>query len=296
MSERKRMKARSALAVLKGTILILLVCLLAGMSVRSAWAEPEYAGMTKRASIEDDAVLLNDAERAQLLEQAAALSEKTGMEIRLLTTEDTEGKSTATYAEDYFESLSEDYNGGCFVVDMDNRQFYIATFGDLQYYLTDDRLDRIISNVQDYAYEGEWAQLLSRMLHDTENYYDKGIADGTTIYNEDTGEYTEYSAPKTVTPLKLLISLAAAIAGFFGVRLSVEGSYGMKHPDRNDYSFNNNVHLNLKRHRDDFVTRHITQHRIRRDDSGGGGGGGSHTSTVHHTSSGHTAGGKGGSF
>ena len=151
--------------------------------------------------------------------------------------------------------------------------------------------------MQDYAYEGEWAQLLSRMLHDTETYYDKGIEDGTTIYDEDTGEYTEYNAPKTVTPLKLLISLAAAIAGFFGVKLSVEGSYGMKHPDKNDYSFNNNVHLKLKRHSDDFVTRHVTQHRFRRDDSGGGGGGGgSHTSTVHHTSSGHTAGGKGGSF
>ena len=125
--ERKKMSARSALAALKGTVLVLLVCLLAGMSVRSAWAEPEYAGMTKRASIEDDAVLLGDAERAELLEQAAALAEKTGMEIRLLTTDDTGGKSTASYAEDYFESLTDDYNGGCFVVDMDNRQFYIAT-------------------------------------------------------------------------------------------------------------------------------------------------------------------------
>ena len=53
------------------------------------------------ASVEDMAGVLTDTEEEALLEQATELAEMTGMEFRVVTTDDAEGKSAGSYAEDY---------------------------------------------------------------------------------------------------------------------------------------------------------------------------------------------------
>ena len=135
----------------------LLVCFLRITLLYSfpAPAAPTYSSDTDLASIEDKGGLLNDYEERSLLEQAAELAKKTGMEFRVVTTDDADGKSTSEYAEDYFESLSESFKGGCYLLDLDNRMYYVATYGDLQYYLTDERIDRMVDNAGSYARSGE---------------------------------------------------------------------------------------------------------------------------------------------
>ena len=70
------------------------------------------------ASVEDMAGVLTDTEEEALLEQASELAEMTGMEFRVVTTDDAEGKSAGSYAEDYFEALAEDFAGGCYLLDL----------------------------------------------------------------------------------------------------------------------------------------------------------------------------------
>ena len=89
-----------------------------------------------------------------------------------------------------------------------------------------------------------------------------------------------------------LIGLLTAAGSYLGIR----AKYQLKFPEKENYSFHDNVHLNLNMKQDSFVRRFVTHRRIPRNTGGGGGGGHSHTSTTHHTSSGHSAGGGGRKF
>ena len=126
-----------------------------------------YASGSRLASVEDRAQLLTEEEEAELLQQAAELSQQTGYEIRLVTTNQTEGKTTQQFAEAYFESLTdagpETASGASYVIDMDNRQIYIATYGGLQYYLTDARVDTLLDHAYEYVSEGEYDQTFESM-------------------------------------------------------------------------------------------------------------------------------------
>ena len=154
------------------------VLVISGVHSANAFgAEPEekteliYASGSRLASVEDRAQLLTEEEETELLKQAAELSQKTGYELRLVTTDRTEGKTTQQFAEAYFESLTDDgpetASGASYVIDMDNRQIYIATYGGLQYYLTDARVDTLLDHAYEYVSEGEYDQTFESMLKDT---------------------------------------------------------------------------------------------------------------------------------
>ena len=191
---------------MKKTIVFGLCCIIAGTIIfsTSVFAEPTYSEKTKRASIEDKADILTEEEESALLTTAVKMSKESGFEIRIVTTDDAEGKASSDYAESYYESLSEDYEGGCYLLDLDNREYYFATYGDLRFYITDDRLDELISNAGVKAREGDWMGVFSSMLADTEKYIDEGILPGTALYDVDTGEYTFYSVLDTLSREELM--------------------------------------------------------------------------------------------
>ena len=165
--------------------------------VEPASAQPTYSEENKKVSIEDGADLLNDVEKQYLLSQAEKVSEHSKFELRLVTTNDAEGMTTQEYAENYFESLTSGEpgiaTGACYVIDMDNRQIYIATYGDLLYYLTDDRVDTLLDNAFEHISVKDYSGTLSRMLEDTWRNYQSGIQEGTLIVN------TETESPETET-------------------------------------------------------------------------------------------------
>lgn len=276
-----------------------LALVMSGMAMPAS-AELYYAANTDNASIEDLADLLTDDEEDQLLSEAADLAEKTGFEIRLVTTDDAGGKETREFAEDYFESMTSDgpdvASGASYVIDMDNRNYYVASYGKLQYYLTDSRVDSLLDDAYEYISSQDYFGTFESMLEDTSDYYDDGIADGTTIYNEDTGTYTVYRKPKTVTPVKIIIALAAGMIGFAAVFLAVRASYSMAMPQGDGFSFADNVHLQLTRKSDRLVNHFVTSRRIEHDDNEHHGSSGGNFTTTHTTSGGYSAGGGGRSF
>ena len=263
----------------------------------SASASVRYSEDGSPASVEDRADVLTDEEEESLLAQAAELAKMTDMEYRVLTIDDAEGKSTTSYAEDYFESMADNVAGGSYILDLDNREFYVATYGDLRYYLTDDRIDTMVSHAGNYAKSSDWEGTLSSMLSDTKSYIKQGVQDGTATYDAQTGTYTYYKPPKTVTLTELLMSGVIGLLGFFSMFMTNKRRYQMKVPETNDYQMKDNVHLNLKVRNDRLINKHVHRRLIPKDnDSGKGGGGGIHISSVHTTSGGHSAGGGGGKF
>ena len=282
--------------LLTGTLLLL--------PAGCAFAAPTYYEGTSRASVEDHAGILSDSEEASLLQQAGSLSADTGFEIRVVTTDDAYGMQTYEFAEQYFEALSEDYEGACYVLDLDNREYYVATYGEMRYILNDDRIDTLVWNAGDEARSGDWAGTLSSMLYDTASFCAAGVESGTALYDVETGELTAYEVPKSISPMEALFSAIFGGLGFLTVFSSTKARYKMKGPQPDDYSAKDNVSLELRRKQDMLVDRHVSQRRIPRNNGGGhgghgghgGGGGFSHISTVHHTSGGHSAGGGGGHF
>ena len=273
------------------------IVLAAALYTFPAGADVLYSENSALVSVEDRANLLSDSDEHKLLQLAEKLADTTGMEFRVLTIDDAEGKSTASYAEDYFESMADSVAGGSYILDLDNREFYVATYGDLRYYLTDDRIDTMVSHAGNYAKSSDWEGTLSSMLSDTKSYIKQGVQDGTATYDEQTGTYTYYEPPKTVTLTELLMSGVIGLLGFFSMFLTNKRRYQMKVPETNDYQMKDNIHLNLKVRNDRLINKHVHRRLIPKDnDSGKGGGGGIHISSVHTTSGGHSAGGGGGKF
>lgn len=264
----------------------------------SIWASPSYSESTSRASIEDGGDLLTDAQERDLLTQAEDLAERTDFELRIVTTDDARGRTSRDYAEHYFESLTEDgpdtAAGVCYLIDMDNRQFYMATYGQARYYLTDKRIDRILDQAYEEIEEQNYAGVFSAMLDGTEGAYDRGIQDGTRIYNEDTGAYTVYHKPHTMDYWKLAVSALAGLGAFLAVLLTVKGTYAMSFSSSDGYDARENVSLSLTGKEDRLVRHFVTSRKLPDMNVHGGGGGG--VSTTHTTGGGYSAGGGGRGF
>ena len=264
---------------------------------RPSYASVVYSGDTDKVSIEDGADILSDEEEENLLGQAEEVFSETGFEIRLVTVDDTGGRTTQTFAENYFENMTDDgpaeAAGEVCVIDMDNREYYLATSGEVRYYINDDRLDTLLDNAGEYISDGDYAGTLSSMLDDTLACYHKGIADGTRIYNEDTGESEVYHRPRSITKGKIAGALAAAAAAFLAVFAGVKGSYSMRFEKGDGFQTRENVRLDLTRKTDLLVNHIVTSRRLPRDNDSHSGG---PTSTTHTTSGGYSAGGGGRSF
>ncbi len=288
-------KRKKYLSAFSGAVFLSLMCAFVMP------ASPVYSSRTDKASIEDKADLLDDWEEAELLEEAEKLSEETGFEIRLVTTDSADGMSTREFAKNYYESLTSDRpdeaSGGSYVIDMDNREFYVETYGKLQYYLTDSRLESLLDNAYEKISDEDYEGTFDSMLEDTEGWYRRGIQDGTRIYNEDTGTYTVYQKPKEITRGKILAALTGAIAGFFACFLGIKGRYSMSFSHGDGFSAAENVRLRLTGQEDRLVNHYVTSRRLPRNDPGSGGGhsGGGFT-TTHMSSGGYSTGGGGRKF
>lgn len=244
----------------------------------------------------DQAGLLTGTEREELEAQAKELEENTGYDFFVVTTDDAEGKEAVDYAEDFYMDHKSTINGVIYLIDMDNREIYIATSGDMRYRLNDDRIERMLDDAYDRVSEEEYAKGFEVMLQDTKQYLKEGIEDGTFTVDVETGEIVYYEKPKSITPVEALIALAAGVIAGGAVFGAIAGKYKLKW-GRYAYSYRDNSSVVLQKQNDIFVNRVVTQRRIPKDpphSSGGGGGG--HSSSVHTGSGGNSFGGGGKKF
>ena len=240
----------------------------------------------------DDAMLFSSSEESILEESAAGLSDQYDMDIVIVTTNDSQGKNSREYADDYFDyqgyGRGNDYSGILFLIDMDNREAYISTSGKGIVYLTDERIDRILDAVESDLFDGDYYGAASGFLRKTEEYLRAGIpSDQHTV--------EEGSEENKLTPIEAALSLLASLGiggGFYG---SVKSGYRMKNPP-NPFSYRNNSIVNLADKGDRLVDTSVTSRIIPRTPPPGSGGSSSGRSTVHRSSSGRMHGGGGRKF
>lgn len=272
--------------------------LAAALLLSAAQMNPVFAESAGCALVDDGADLLTASEEDQLQSHAKTLADSTGYDYFVVTTDDAEGKEARDYAEDYYMDHKTTLDGVIYLIDMDNREVYIATSGMMRYYLDDERWNQALDDAYDCVVDGEYAKAFAAMLSDTDQYLKAGIQEKTYTVDEDTGEVVYYETPKEYS-LELYEILSGLLLGLvvailiFGITV---GKYKMK-IENYSYSYRDNSQLKLRRRTDTLVNKVVTHRRIPREDSSSsGGGGGGHSSTVHTGSGGNSFGGGGRKF
>jgi uncharacterized protein len=230
------------------------------------------------------------AQEAVDLEQSArSLGAQYNMDIVIVTTEDTGGKSAQAFADDYFDGqgygVGTDRDGILFLIDFDNREAYISTSGIAIRYITDERRESILDDIfaagmADENYFGAAQAFLSS----TAGFLAAGIPDN------------QYNEPETPVSLTVVDGIAGAavsgIASFWfyaGTRSAYKGK--AKSPI---FNYRQNSLVNLGLTNDELTNTYVTSRALPRPTSSGTSGGG--RSSTHVSSSGRTHGGGGRRF
>lgn len=268
----------------------------------------------------DDADLLSGSEEQKLQEEIADLAEEMSLDIIIVTTDDTRGKSTRNYADDFYDEHRFGYeqdngSGILFLIDMENREYYISTAGTAMEMFTDrdieNMLDDIFYDMSDGDYYGACREFLDGVKSYGTNsdvaqngYYDPS-KDAFVEYTPE--EYKAQEAERLARQRKENISrilspggivkrlLMAMAIGAVGVGVMVINVRSQKAPGGRVY-----MKPGSERIRDRYdrrVNTTVTTRHIPKNNGGGGSrsGGGGHTSS-HTSSGGHSHGGGGRKF
>lgn len=251
----------------------------------------------------DEASLFTDAGRENMEERIQTLRKQMSMDVVIVTTTDSGGKSSTEYADDYYDyggfGNGEKASGVLFLIDMDNREIYISTTGTMSRFLTDERIESMLDREYDYIAAEEYGAAAQVFLDDVENYYKKGIPGGQYNYDSETGEISEYHSIKVYEGL-LALAVAGICAG--GACYGVLQEYAMKKERRQSVNYlkayRSDCNFALTVQNDAFLDKSVSRTVIARTGGGGSSSGRSSSgrSTTHRSSSGRSHGGGGRKF
>ncbi|MDR2655751.1 MAG: TPM domain-containing protein [Oscillospiraceae bacterium] len=239
--------------------------------------------------------LLSDGEEAGLSARIEGLRETYGVDIVIVTSDGTGGKTPEAYADDYYDYNGYAEDGALLLVDMGNRKWHISTKGYCITVFTDYGIRQIGADISPGLGSGDYYGSFSIFLDDAESYLAQA-SEGHPYDAAGTGEYSPgYSDGATsvnrsiINPVATLAALAVALVIVLIMKSRLKTA--RPKPYASDFVVKNS--LRLTRQSDQFT--HSTMSQIRRaqdhDTNSGGGGSGTHIS-----SSGSTHGGGGGSF
>lgn len=255
-------------------------------------------GGTVLASFEkvyDEANLFSEAERTDINEQALNLSEQTEMDIVIVTTNDSQGKSSSDYALDFYDEHGFGYEGTLdgvlYLLNMDEREVYIFTRDKGTDYIDASRVEESLDLVYPPLGEENYRESVQIFLDEVAIMMAAGLpanetSDGIGESGYGTGQsgyvHTDYSSPTSGPSLNerlgiyLLISL---VIGGIVVGVMAMGNRGRSTVNARTYLQDNSFAVTKKR--DHHYNTIVTQQKIPKNNnsgggsfSGGGGGGG----------------------
>nr|WP_309099460.1 TPM domain-containing protein [Fredinandcohnia onubensis] len=226
----------------------------------------------------DQARLFSDTEKVELQEQAIQLTEQFQMDIRIVTTDDSEGKSTRDYASDFYDTHGFGYEGTddgiLYLIDMDNREVYIFTRDRIVDYFPDVTVEEILDRVYPYLTEEAYGESAKAFLSDLETTMNKGILEGPSssggYAQSDSSTSNSSSTSQGELVKEFLIYFAIAIGvGVISVGVMAMYNRGRSTTTAHTYLESNSFTVTNKMDRH-YNTR-VTQQKIQRNSNNGGG-------------------------
>lgn len=227
----------------------------------------------------DEAELLSGTEYAAVEQRLDEISAQYGLDVVIVTTDTTGGRTPMEYADDYFDYHDYASDGVLLLVSMEEGNWWISTTGYGITAFTDAGIEYIGEKVVPYLSDGEYAQAFTLFA----DLCDQFLSQAETGDPFDTHNLPkEPFKPVRSAVIALVIGLAAAFftTGFMKRKLK---SVAQK-TQANDYVTPGS--LQITRSRDFYLYTHLD----RREKAQSGG------SSTHTSSSGTTHGGGGGKF
>lgn len=234
----------------------------------------------------DNAGLFSESEQTEINGLAENLANLTGADVLVLTVSDAKGKTARQVADDFYYENSRgtgaDKSGILYLIDMDNREAYIYTKGEMLAYFNDARVSVTLDDVAPFLAEADYAGSARKFFETVNIYYSIGKT-------EDNSPPQEEEGPQPIH--HILFGGVGLLAGGIAVG-SVKRKYNMQGKTY-AYPFHNQSQLKLLRQEDRLINRAVTFIRIPKNPPPGSssGGGGSRTSTFSSRGGGFHGGG-----
>ena len=113
----------------------------------------------------DDADLLTTSEEERLLDKLDEISERQQCDVAVVTVNSTNGKTPQAFADDYYDyngyGMGEGDDGVMLVISMEERDWYVTTYGFGIKAMTDDALDEMADKFTSYLTKGNYYKAFS---------------------------------------------------------------------------------------------------------------------------------------
>ncbi len=228
-----------------------------------------------------------------LIEKAVV---KESLDIVIVLTEDTQGKSSRDYADDYYDDhgfgVGSDYSGVLMLINMGEREIWISTTGKAIDLFTDLRITTMTDSIAALLSEDSYYEACLLFLHQVDSYAQMGVPEGqhrTEIAPPPHSSYfsrvLKQMKSGTIYLISLLLSMILTIVASF----SSKGKATI-----NNQTYEDGGSFKMTDTRDDYLRETTTRVRISSNNTTSGGGG--VKSSTHKGSSGRTHGGGGRKF
>lgn len=244
----------------------------------------------------DQAELFSPEENKKIENEIDALRKKINIDIVIQTTNNTQDTETKMYAADFYDyggfGVGETHDGIEFIINMDQRDFYLVTTGNMIATFSDRRIQKIVDLVTPAMVEEDYPAAIQTVLLNVEKYVESGPPDGWK-YNKETGQAERY---QYLSPLKVGVSLIFGLIAAIIFAVIVSRKYQLKGKVYS-YPYYDYSDADVQVREDNKISDFVTQRTIRtNNNSSGGFGGGGGGSSTFSGSSGTSHGGGGGSF
>ena len=191
-----------------------------------------------------------------LEDTAASLSQKTGMSVAVVITDDIGTKSSMTYADDFYDNtFGPNTNGLILLVNLDTGYDYISTSGKAIDYFTSSRIDKIFDALEKDMKSYNVLAETEKYFQQVERYYDSGKP----------GEGLE---PDEKSAIVITVGVASLIAVIItGVSILIVYK---KHKKTSSITYVSRRDVNFVESADDYIRTYTTKVRIQSSNGGGG--------------------------
>lgn len=263
----------------------------------SVWADESIDHQKK---IYDEAELFPEDEEKALEKSAEEIEEKYQMDCIILTLKDTGGKSTQSYAEDFYDEngfgVGDQHDGVIMVVNMGNRSKEMITTGKAIPIFTDYYIEAIWEDVTPYLSEGKMYEGTQEWIRQV-GYYNEEFLKYQDNPEETVSEYqNEVNQTKEQEGRKQMVLIAfvmACLISGISIVVLIRKNENV-HPFTDGRAYVKQNAFLIKQQQDRFVSTHTSRTPIPKNDSSDSSWGGG--SSTHSGSSGTTHGGGGGGF
>ena len=277
-----------------------LFCLFLLFFLLPAFPVSVFSSSVPEQRVFDDASLFSSEEILELEQAIQNFQKETKMDFAIVTADDLGGESTRAYADNFYDEHGFGYegeygSGALFLIDMDNREYYISTAGSAIGLYSDDEIDDTLDALYDDMRDGNYGEACRDFVLEARAAV-LGVAElKDSYFDREEGRFvTVPEWKKNLSPSHLLAYFAtalviSAVVGWIAARkrktrMTVTGRTYMK-----DGS------LDIRFKNDRYINTTVIRRQIPRNNGGGGRSGGGFSSS-HTSSGGHSHGGGGRSF